>query len=191
MAVPAEAPAVVPPPLPEPEPGPQPEIEPVFAAQALPAPEPPRESLGERLREKAGGAEWEAMVGGSWLNKLGVLVLVIGIALLLGYEFARVGPAGRVAIGLGVSLVMLVGGILVDRKPLYQMFARGLIGGGWAALYFTVYAMHAVEAAKVIDDPYLATTLLLAVAPREFARYLFFRLGQELSSFSFEKKVVL
>ena len=44
------------------------------------------------------------------------------------------------------------------------MFARGLIGGGWAAVYFTTYAMHALPAAKVIDNPYLASVLLLAVA---------------------------
>ncbi len=84
-----------------------------------------------------GGQEWEAVVGGSWLNKLGVLVLVIGIALLLGYEFTRVGPGGRVAIGMGVGLIMLIGGVLVERKQAYAIFARGLIGGGWAALYFT------------------------------------------------------
>jgi hypothetical protein len=104
------------------------------------------------------------MVGGNWLNKAGVLLLVIGIALLLGYEFSRVGPLGRVSIGLGVSFVLLTAGILVERKPVYSIFARGLIGGGWAALYFTTYAMHAVQAAKVLDNPYLATLLLLVVA---------------------------
>ncbi len=111
-----------------------------------------------------GGQEWEAVVGGSWLNKLGVLVLVIGIALLLGYEFTRVGPAGRVAIGIALSLTMLIGGVFIERKRAYAIFGRGLIGGGWAALYFTTYAMHALPAAKVIDDSYLATALLLAVA---------------------------
>ncbi len=111
-----------------------------------------------------GGQEWEAVVGGSWLNKLGVLVLVIGIALLLGYEFTRVGPGGRVATGVAVSLTMLVGGVLIERKRAYKIFARGLIGGGWAALYFTAYAMHALPAARVIDNPYAASALLLAVA---------------------------
>ncbi len=125
--------------------------------------EPERTWL-DQLRESLGGQEWEAVVGGSWLNKLGVLVLVIGIALLLGYEFTRVGPGGRVATGIGLSLTMLIGGVLIERKRGYAIFARGLIGGGWAALYFTTYAMHALPAAKVIDDPYLATALLLAVA---------------------------
>ena len=39
-----------------------------------------------------------------------------------------------------------------------------MLGGGWAALYFTTYAMHAVSAAKVIDSPVAASILLMAVA---------------------------
>jgi hypothetical protein len=91
-------------------------------------------------------------------------VLVIGIALLLGYEFTRVGPLGRVAIGMGVGLAMLISGVLIEPKRGYAIFARGLIGGGWSALYFTTYAMHALPAAKIIDNPYIGTGLVLAVA---------------------------
>lgn len=140
---------------------------PPTSAQFTPAPAEPilaTPTLQERLHRSIGGPEWEAVVGGSWLNKLGVLVLVIGIALLLGYEFARVGPAGRVAIGMAVGLVMLIGGVLLERRAPYAIFARGLIGGGWAAVYFTTYAMHALPAAKVIDNAYVASALLLAVA---------------------------
>ncbi len=153
-------PELAPPPLPEPF-----SLKPPIEAVPEPAPiSAPRESMRDRLRKQVGDEGWEAMVGGSWLNKVGVLVLVIGIALLLGYEFGRVGPAGRVAIGLGVSLILLIGGVVLERRPVYAIFARGLIGGGWAALYFTTYAMHAVEAARVIENAYAATVLLLAVA---------------------------
>ena len=138
---------------------------PVFVAPELfREPAPPQRTWSDQLRDSMGGQEWEAVVGGSWLNKLGVLVLVIGIALLLGYEFARVGPAGRVAIGMAVGLTMLLSGVFIERKRAYAIFARGLIGGGWAALYFTTYAMHALPAAKVIDNPYIGTALLLAAA---------------------------
>jgi hypothetical protein len=121
-------------------------------------------SLSQRLREKMSGEEWEAIVGGSWLNKLGVFVLVIGIALFLGYSFTKMGPPGRVAIGLAVSFAMLGGGITLEKRSRYTIFGRGLLGGGWAALYFTTYAMHAVGAAKVIDNPVAGSLLLLAVA---------------------------
>ncbi len=74
------------------------------------------------------GEEWEAIVGGSWLNKLGVFVLVIGIALFLGYSFTRMGPPGRVAVELAVSFAMLGGGIMLERRARYTIFARGLSG---------------------------------------------------------------
>lgn len=147
-----------------------PELAPAKLAHSAPQLTPaltepiPAEPLRNRLHRSIGGQEWEAVVGGSWLNKLGVLVLVIGIALLLSYEFTRVGPAGRVAIGMAVGITMLVGGALLERRTLYAIFARGLIGGGWAAVYFTTYAMHALPAAKIIDNAYLASALLLAVA---------------------------
>ncbi|HEV2688138.1 MAG TPA: DUF2339 domain-containing protein [Bryobacteraceae bacterium] len=169
-----ESVAATPPPLPEaagltpetehpPElPVKEPEVvaAPVFASSG--GPSAPAEELG--VRSKMGGQEWEALVGGNWLNKLGVLVLVIGIALLLSYSFTQTGPAGRVGIGLLVSLAMLGVGVAFERREAYRVFGRGLIGGGWAALYFTAYAMHDIAAAKVIDNPYTASALLFGVA---------------------------
>src|ERR1017187_3565572 len=131
---------------------------PVFGPPTLaieaPAPVSPRRST----------ADWEALVGGNLLNKAGVFVLVIFIALLLSYAFNRMGPGGRVAISIGVSLSMLAAGVVVERRDRYRIFAQGLLGGGWAALYFTVYAMQALPAAKVIDNPLAGAILLLAVA---------------------------
>ena len=142
-------PVVVQAPLILPWPEPAPVREPLLSTPEpiaeAPAPMAPPRTWRDQLRDSMGGQEWEAVVGGSWLNKLGVLVLVIGIALLLGYEFTRVGPGGRVAIGMAVGLTMLIGGVFIERKRAYAIFARGLIGGGWAALYFTTYAMHALS----------------------------------------------
>src|SRR5262252_3841298 len=122
----------------------------------VPAPSPAPPSAPRR--------DWEAVVGGNWLNKLGVFILVIGIALALGYSFTRVGPGGRVAISLAASFAMLAAGMVYERRERYRTFARGLLGGGWAALYFTTYAMHALPAARVVSDPLLAALLLIAVA---------------------------
>jgi len=161
------APIELPPPVKVPLPAAPPPL-PVFAREpepeAEPEPEPPSETWKDRARESMGGPEWEAVVGGSWLNKVGVLVLVIGVALLLSYEFTRVGPGGRVAIGFATGLTLLIGGALLERRTAYAVFARGLLGGGWATVYFTTYAMHALPAAKVIENPYLASVLLMAVA---------------------------
>ncbi len=109
-------------------------------------------------------ADWEELIGGSWLNKLGVLVLIVGIALLLGYSMTSLGPAGRVGLGLAVSAAMLAAGAVLEGRDRYRIVARGLIGGGWAGFYFTTFAMHGIEAARIIESPVVGTGLLLVVA---------------------------
>jgi hypothetical protein len=108
--------------------------------------------------------DWEAIIGGNWANKAGVLVLIIGLALFLQYSLTHLGPGGRVALGYLLSASMLMTGVLLEKHDQWRVYARGLIGGGWAGLYFTTYAAHAIDAARVIESPTLATALLLAVA---------------------------
>jgi hypothetical protein len=149
-----EAAPAEPPPPPPPSP---PEAEPATVSA-------PAFSLRDTLREKLSSEEWEALVGGSLLNKLGSLILVIAIALGLTYSATRLGPAGRVALALAVSFSMIGGGVLFERRGKYLVFARGLLGGGWAALYLTAYGMHALAAARVIENPLAGAVLLVAVA---------------------------
>jgi uncharacterized membrane protein len=118
---------------------------------------------------------WEAVIGASWLNKIGVLVLVVGIALFIGYSLTKLGPTGRLAVGFAASSCLLALGIALEQRPLYRVFARGLAAGGWAGLYFTTYAMHALTAARVIDDPAFALVLLLGVAGGMIGHSLYFR----------------
>lgn len=91
-------------------------------------------------------------------------MVVIAIALILKYTFPLMGPAGIDAISLIGSGAMLAVGVFFEPQERYRIFARALISGGWAGLYVTVYSMHVVPAARVIDNPYLATVLLIAVA---------------------------
>ena len=161
---------VAPPPAarpPEPAPEPEPLPEPVVVV-VEPEPEPvflePAPTWGERVREKARESEWEAVIGGNWLNKAGVLLLVIGIALFIAFSLTHMGPGGRVAVGVTGGLLMLAAGVVIERKPDFRAYARGLIGGGWAALYFSVYAAHEIAVAKVIDDDLTAMALLFATS---------------------------
>ncbi|HET8546465.1 MAG TPA: DUF2339 domain-containing protein [Bryobacteraceae bacterium] len=129
--------------------------EPIPAAPAHVAPQPPPARPAR---------DWEAMIGGNWLNKVGALVLVVGIALFLGYSLTHFGPAGKVSLGFALGISMLASGVLLERDPRWLTFGRGMLGGGWAAIYFTTYAMHALPAARVIENPYAATLLLLGVS---------------------------
>ena len=157
VAPPPPKPVFTPAPPPPPRPVPPP---PVLEPRVT----PPAPAFTRPATPQRSGEEWEAMLGGNWLNKLGVFVLVIGIALALAYSYTQLGPAGRVAVSLAISAAMLVSGVVVEKREQYRIFARGLIGGGWAALYFTVYAMQALDAARILYNPWVGAILLLAVA---------------------------
>jgi hypothetical protein len=135
----------------------------------------PSATFGERIRKYLGDEEWEALVGGSLLNKLGALLLVIGIALFLGYSFTHMTPGGRALTSLGASVCLLGGGVFLERKQTYRILARGLIGAGWAALYVTAYARYAVPAARLIGNPYIGSLVLLAVAAGMIGHSLLYR----------------
>ncbi len=131
-----------------------------------PAPAPPtRRPLAAVLKEsRIDVAQWESVIGGKWLNKIGIVVLVVGVALFLGYSLRYMGPWGRIGTGLVSGLGLLIGGVLLQRITRYSLFARPLVGGGWALLYFTAYAAHNISAAKVIEAPMWGMVLLGAVA---------------------------
>src|ERR1035437_22346 len=158
-------PVELPAPMPTPPPTPSPAPPPPPRAHALPLPgafHPPFQPVPAPARRTS--EEWEALIGGNWVNKIGVFVAVIGIALLLNYAYTQLGAAGRVALSLGAAFAMLLSGVIFEHHEKYRTFSYGLIGGGWAALSTPVVAMYATPAAKVLDSPFAATLLLLAVA---------------------------
>ena len=127
---------------------------------------------------------WELIVGANWLNRVGVLAIVIGIALGVLYTVGHTGPLGRIAIGYAASLVLLGGGTWLERRPAYRSYAAGLVAGGWAGTYFTTYAAHAVEGARVIEGDVVATAALVAVAAGLVAYSLRYR-SQTVTGFAY------
>jgi Predicted membrane protein (DUF2339) len=175
---PAQAAQPAPPPTPAPKPvtveppiePPTPALPPVVAPRVedvLECPAPPPTSPEPPAPPPAPpepAIDWEVLVGGNLLNKLGVFIAVIGIALLLRYAWQNVGPAGRVIMSYATGAAMLGGGMWAETRERFRTFGYGLIGGGWAALYLTTYAMYGIPEAKILDDSFLATFLLLLVA---------------------------
>ena len=148
---------------------------PSFAAPPSFAPAPPKPSWSDRLRQLIGDREWETLVAGSVMNKIGALLVVIGIALFLGYSFSRVNPAARATAAALISAGILAGGVVLERRLQYRVFSRGLIGAGWAALYTTAYAMYALPAAQIVSNPFFGSILLLAVSAGMIAHSLRYR----------------
>jgi hypothetical protein len=145
-----------------------------------PPPRPRRTPLRDAVRAALAGtdlagADWETIIGRRWLSLVGVVVLVIGIVLLIQQALIHLGPLGKIATGVGVAAALLAAGGALGRKPIYLAFARTLLGGGWALLYFVAYASHNIPAAKVVDNPFVAFALLFGVATGMILHSLLYR----------------
>ena len=103
---------------------------PVSAATATPPP------VKSRTKE-----EWEALIGGKLLNRIGALALILGVGFFLQYAFANdwITEPVRVVIGVLLGLALLVGAARSASGGL-QIFAQGLVGAGIAILYLSAYA---------------------------------------------------
>jgi len=112
----------------------------------------------------APSTDWESTLGTNWLNRIGVVLLVIGITLFLGYAMAFLGPAGKIAIGITIGAALLAAGYWYEHKGGFRPFSLAMLAGGFAILYATAYAAHAVEASRVFENIYLGIALQTAIA---------------------------
>ena len=86
----------------------------------------------------------ESTIGLVWLNRIGVVALLFGVAFFLKYAFDNhwIGELGRVVLGLVSGLALLVGSE-VARKKKYETMSQGLHGAGVGVLYLSIYASFA------------------------------------------------
>jgi uncharacterized membrane protein len=111
----------------------------------------------------------EIAFGRVWLVRIGIVVLLTGLALLgnLAYQqiIPRLGPAAKlVLIYLAGGALVGIGSVLERKRESLRNYARVLMAGGCATIYFATYAAHFVSGLRVIESPLLAGTLLLGVA---------------------------
>ncbi len=108
---------------------------------AAPAPPSPP---GEDMFGKVSEWDWEQILGGNWLARVGVLALIIGVGFFLKMAFDNdwIGPTGRVVLGILAGLTMLGGGQYWWKK--YPAYAQAITGGGIALLYLSIFAAFAI-----------------------------------------------
>ncbi len=130
---------------------PQPEL-PHGVAQTPPAPSevfgPPPPDLREPPRippvptpSPRAGVSLEARIGGQWLNRIGIVAVLVGLSyfLKLAIENDWIGPGTRVAIGL-VAGVGLIWWSERFRARAFLAFAYSLKAIGIGALYLSLWA---------------------------------------------------
>jgi hypothetical protein len=137
-----------------------PVLPPVFSYSAG-EPVAPRESLFQRLKPNL---TFEQFLGINLFAKIGIVLLVLGLAFLGRIALTAMGPAPRVALIYAIATSILGGGIWLEHRERYQLLGRAGIGGGWALLFFTTYAMHHVAPMEVMESNTLNCVLMLIVA---------------------------
>lgn len=86
----------------------------------------------------------EANIGKFWFNRIGIVVLIFGLGSLMVYAIQNdfLTPKTQLLLGILTSLSLIVAGEITSKVPKYHHWARNLIGGGLAFLYFIAYAAY-------------------------------------------------
>ena len=133
-------------------------------APAKPAPPP----TGRR-------SSLEELLASQLFPKIGVAIVVLGVAFFLGYALKQLGPPWRVAIGYLGGAAMLAGGLRAEGRDRFRTFGRALVAGAWAIFYFVTFAMHFLPAAQILHSRPLGILALLVAAAAAVAFSLRYR----------------
>lgn len=119
-----------------------PHTEPAAPPPKPPGP-PPLKSGGQTFKKQARrfNPELEALIGGNWLLKIGILAIVLGTVYFLKYAFDNewIGNWGRVLLGALAGIVLLGAGEMFQKKK-YPLYGQVLVAGGISILYLAIYA---------------------------------------------------
>ena len=87
---------------------------------------------------------WEWLVGGNWLARIGVVALILGVAFFISLAIDRgwLGEVERVLLGLAGGMAFIGAGEYWRRR--YAVWAQTVAGGGLAILYLSVYGAFAL-----------------------------------------------
>jgi hypothetical protein len=166
---PPMAPKVVPPPAVPHSPAmppPAPAAIPPAAAARISTPHPqrvpgPKPTFQQRMKKVSA---LEETLGTNWFPKLAVAMIGLGVAYFSIQQLRNLGGAGKALICFATAMLLLVGGIVIEKRERYQLLGRAGIGGGWGLLFFTAYGIQHIAAMHVLDSIVLDSILMLAVA---------------------------
>ncbi|MDA9339593.1 DUF2339 domain-containing protein [Polaribacter sp.] len=101
----------------------------------------PKKSLWENFKEK--NPDLEKFIGENLINKLGILILVLGISFLVKYAIDKDWITEPARVGIGILSGALVMAIAHKLKKNYAAFSAVLVAGAISVFYFTIYlAFH-------------------------------------------------
>src|SRR3984893_9864849 len=130
-----------------------------------PFPTPPHPLLGLPAFPQASRSSdsMEAKIGQYWLNRVGIIAVLIGVSYFLKYAFENncCGPRGRIVIGLlaGIALVLWSEQF---RKNKHEAFSYSLKAVGIGTLYLSLWGAFQVYHLIPAATAFLAMTIITA-----------------------------
>lgn len=87
-------------------------------------------------------SDFEKFIGENLISKIGILILIIGVAIGAKYaiENEMLSPLTRIILGYAVGVALMVFALKLKAK--YESFSAVLLSGGIAILYFLTYAAY-------------------------------------------------
>jgi uncharacterized membrane protein len=122
-------------------------------------------------------SSFESIVGGQWLNRLGIVAVLVGLSyfLKLAFENDWIGPATRVLIGLAVGIALLPWSEHFRRRG-FPAFGYSLKAVGIGALYMSLWAAfqfyHLIPATVAFVGMVLVTLTSASLALTQDAELL-------------------
>jgi uncharacterized membrane protein len=141
---------------------------------------PPRPSVAAPKFAQAAPRSSESLegtIGKLWLNRIGIVAILIGVAYFLKYAFDSgwIGPGGRVAIGLIAGIAVVVWSESFRRKG-SAAFSCSLKAVGIGILYLSLWAasqyFHLVPASVAFVAMILVTASTITLALTQDAEIL-------------------
>jgi uncharacterized membrane protein len=125
----------------EPSPEPPPVPPPESVRQEIPPPVVRQELTLKYTSLQTPAIDIESVIGGKWLNIIGLVAVLLATAFFLKYAFDNnwIGPIGRVALGLlaGTALIVASQALLIRG---WTYFSEGMTGLGAGILYLSLFA---------------------------------------------------
>lgn len=93
-------------------------------------------------KENLGKSDFEKFIGENLISKIGILILVIGVAIGAKYAIDKelLSPLTRIILGYLVGIALM--GFAIKLKAKYESFSAVLLSGAIAIMYFLTYAAY-------------------------------------------------
>lgn len=104
--------------------------------------EQPKQVIAPKIKKPKGKSNWEKFIGENLINKIGIAITVIGVAIGAKYSIENdlISPLTRIILGYLMGLGLL--GFAIKLKAKYENFSAVLVSGALAILYFITFAAY-------------------------------------------------